>query len=81
MGDRPIGMTLDRIDPTGNYEPENCRWADIKTQRANISAAGDQRMREGTSAAIKSYWRKWREERGFAPDETHRKRRQAGKIK
>ena len=27
--------TLDRIDPTGNYEPSNCRWISIAEQQSN----------------------------------------------
>jgi hypothetical protein len=37
MGERPAKHTLDRINPDGHYEPQNCRWADARLQRHNRS--------------------------------------------
>lgn len=35
MGARPVGMTLERMNVNGGYEPGNCEWATQKQQSRN----------------------------------------------
>ncbi len=47
MKDRPTGLTLDRNDSNGNYEPENCSWA------SRIRQAQNQRVRVDSKTKIR----------------------------
>jgi hypothetical protein len=50
MGEKPDGLTLDRIDNDGNYEPNNVRWATRLEQGQNKRRSGplsvDGRLRD-----------------------------------
>jgi hypothetical protein len=55
--ERPPGCSLDRIDPFGNYEPGNVRWADAKQQVQNrrsrsVSATKKRRRVEQAERAL-----------------------------
>lgn len=44
------GLSIDRIDVNGNYEPDNCRWADNETQCLN------QRLRKDNKTGHKGIY-------------------------
>lgn len=35
MGEKPNGLTIERVDNDGDYSPSNCIWADMTTQNRN----------------------------------------------
>jgi hypothetical protein len=57
MGQCPIGYSLDRIDNSGNYCKENCRWADNKTQSSNRSGFNISVTYQGETKILKDWAR------------------------
>ncbi len=72
MGEKPEGLTLDRIDRDGNYEPSNCRWASLSEQARNKKDTHHLTLGDVTKPLIA-----WAEELGVNPN-TFRMRKRYG---
>lgn len=57
MGEKPDGMTLERIDSKGNYSPQNCRWATY-TEQANNKSSNRIVLYKGTKDTLANACRK-----------------------
>lgn len=56
MGERPEGLTLDRTDVNGNYEPSNCRWATRTEQCFNR-----RKFKNTSSQYVGVNWDNWKQ--------------------
>lgn len=54
MGEKPEGMTLDRINNDAGYSPENCRWATPRQQAENRACVNRLTFR-GESLTLKQW--------------------------
>ena len=66
MGPRPAGKTLDRIDGSKGYTPENCRWAD-KIEQANNRRTN----RRITVGEVTQTVAQWARQNGVSPFVIH----------
>lgn len=59
MGEKPQGLSIDRINNSGDYEPSNCRWSDVFRQASNKS-----KPKNNTSGIKNVHWlkaiKRWR---------------------
>lgn len=77
MGDPPEGMSLERMDVNGHYEPGNCKWAttqeqSLNTTRSRFVVVDGEKMNVVVAAKryeISPTTLKWRLDRGWPHDD------------
>jgi hypothetical protein len=64
MGEKPAGLTLERIDNDKGYSKANCRWATWSEQQNNRRSQKNQVLVKGRT--VKQWAREWGIEYGAA---------------
>lgn len=54
MGERPLGMSIGRIDQNGNYEPDNCEW---QTATKQARSRGNNKLTPEAANEIRAMYR------------------------
>lgn len=80
MGDRPDGMSLDRIDRSKDYGPSNCRWAtwsqQSKNRRPFTRVKSRRYSQNGRSLTIDQ----WSKETGLSRSVLHQRARRGWSV-